>query len=83
MIVGSPASPTFPDHLRSLYLKTENHVKSLGVIMDSSFNFTKQIGAVFKGSFFNLRSIAKVKHFISSKDLEIVVHSFITSKLDY
>lgn len=51
--------------------------------MDLSLNLTKQIGAVVKGSFFNLRSIAKVKHFISSKDLEIVVHSFITSKLDY
>lgn len=83
LIVGSPVSPAFPDHLGSLSLKTANHVKSLGVIMDSSLNFKKQIGAVVKGSFFNLRSIAKVKHFLSSKDLEIVVHSFITSKLDY
>ena len=51
--------------------------------MDSSLNFKKQIGAVVKGSFFNWRSIAKVKHFLPSKDLEIRVHSFISSKIDY
>lgn len=70
-------------HTKNLSLKIEDHVKSLGVIMDSSLNFNKQIGAVVKGSFFSLRSIAKVKHFLSSKDLEIVVHSFISSKIDY
>ncbi len=31
----------------------------------------------------HLRSVAKVKHFLSSKDLEIVIHALISSRLDY
>lgn len=45
------------------------------VIMDSSLNFNKQISVVVKSSLFDLRSIAKVKHLITRKNLEIVVHS--------
>jgi len=51
--------------------------------MESSLNFNRQIGAVVKGCLFNLRSVAKVKHFLSSKGVEIVVYSFISSKIDY
>ncbi len=36
-----------------------------------------------KGSFFHLRSIAKLKQLLPHKDLETVIHAFITSRLDY
>ncbi len=36
-----------------------------------------------KGSFFHLRSIAKLKQFLPHKDLETVIHAFLTSRLDY
>lgn len=36
-----------------------------------------------KGSFFNLRSIEKLKQFLPQKDLETIIHAFITSCLDY
>jgi len=42
-----------------------------------------QISAVVKSSFFQLRSIAKVKKMLSEKDIERVIYAFITSRLDY
>lgn len=52
LIVGSPLSPTFAGQLGSLSSKLDDHVKSLGVILDSSLNLNKQISAAVKGSFF-------------------------------
>lgn len=45
-------------------------------------NFDKQISTVVKGSFYHLR-IAKLKLCLPYKDLETVIHAFITSRLDY
>ena len=33
--------------------------------------------------YFQLRNIAKIKSFLSAADLEIVIHAFISSRLDY
>ncbi len=60
-----------------------NHAKNLGVHFDPLLQFDKHVKAVVKSSFFHLRSVAKVKHFLSSKDLEIVIHALISSRLDY
>lgn len=79
-IVGSPMSSTFAGQQGSLSEKLEDHVKGLWVIL-LSLNFNKQISAVVQGSFFNLRSIAKMKHFLSRKDSEIAVYSLISSRL--
>ncbi len=60
-----------------------NHAKNLGVHFDPLLQFDKHVKAVVKSSFFHLRSVAKVKHFLSNKDLEIVIHAQISSRLDY
>ncbi len=64
-----------------------NHAKNLGVHFDPLLQFDKHVNAVVKSSFFHLRSVAKVKHFLSSKEivqiLEIVIHALISSRLDY
>ncbi len=41
------------------------------------------MNSVVKNSFYHLRSIAKLKVFLSVKDLETVIHVFISSRLDY
>ena len=53
------------------------------VIIDPMLSFDKQISTVVKSSFFQLRSIAKIKKMLSMKDLQTVIHAFITSRLDY
>jgi len=57
-------------------------VKKLGVFFDSSLQFDKQVNAVVRSGFFQLRTLAKVKQFLSVEDLERVVHTFVTSRLD-
>ncbi len=52
------------------------------VYFDHLLQFDKHVDAVLKSSFFHLRSVAKVKHFLSMKDLEIVIHALISSQLD-
>ncbi len=82
IILGhSRNSPDF--NLGSLSASVQPYVRNLGVTFDSSLKFDKQISTVVKGSFFHLRSIAKLKQLLRHKDLETVIHAFITSRLDY
>ena len=43
----------------------------------------KQVKAVCKSAFFHLRNIAKLGKYISFTHCKILIHAFITSKLDY
>ncbi len=61
--------------------KTILFIKS--VTLDTDLNFKRQIGSVVKGSFHQLQLLAKVKPYLSFKDLERVIHAFISSRLDY
>ncbi len=59
------------------------HVWNLGVVFDNSLKFDKQISAVVGSSSFHLRSLPKIKSFLSKSSLEVAIHVFITSRLDY
>ncbi len=61
----------------------KHYVKNLGVVFDEHLKFDRQIYSVVKSSFFQLRLLSKAKYFLSFKNLEKVIHAFITSKLDY
>ena len=74
-VLASSLGPLAP-YIRS-------HARNLGFIIDGAFNLDKQVSAVVKSSFFQLRLLAKVKPYLSRKDLEKVIHAFITSRLDY
>uniref|UniRef100_A0A669B2I4 Reverse transcriptase domain-containing protein n=1 Tax=Oreochromis niloticus TaxID=8128 RepID=A0A669B2I4_ORENI len=58
-------------------------VRNLGVFLDGSFKLEKQVSTVVKNSFYQLRQISKAKSFLPLKELEKLVHAFITSRLDY
>ncbi len=58
-------------------------VQHLDIICDSALKLAKQINAVVKMSFFQLRLISKIKPFLSRKVLEKFIHVFIFSRLDY
>lgn len=61
----------------------KDSVRNLGVIFDSDFKMDEQIISVVKSSFFHLRLLSKVKPFLSPRNLETAIHTFITSRLDY
>ena len=51
--------------------------------MDSDLKFDSQIKAVVKSSFFQLRQLAKIKPVLQRQHFEIVIHAFVTTRLDY
>ena len=69
--------------ISNFFLSVSSHVRNLGFIIDSDLGLVKQINSVVKNSFYQLRLISKVKSALSFKDLETVIHAFITSRLDY
>lgn len=58
-------------------------VRNLGVVLDSSLKLDKQVAAVVKTSFYQLRQISKAMPYLRHNDLEKLIHAFITSRLDY
>ena len=52
-------------------------------LLDSCFNFNKQVRIVVKCSLYYLRNTANLKTFLSHKDLETGNHDFTFSQLDY
>ncbi len=72
------------DLIESYGLWSNNsYVKNLGVFFDSEIRFDRQVNSVVKTSFFLLRKLSKLKSIVSYKDLEIVLHAFISTRLDY
>lgn len=73
-----------PDvELDTLLPQKASCVRNLGFLLDNSLKLDKQIGAVVKSCFYHLRLKAKVKPFLTDKNLETVMHAFISSCLDY
>jgi hypothetical protein len=42
----------------------------------------KHVTNICKNCFFHLRKIARIKEYLSTSDIQTLVHAFITSKLD-
>ncbi len=55
---------------------TKNQVKNLGVILETDLSFSRHVKAVTKSAYYHLKNIAKIRCFISSQDLEKLVHAF-------
>ncbi len=85
VIVFSPSEhgANIQPNLGNLNSFISPHVRNLGVVFDNSLKFDKQISAVVGSSFFHLRSLSKIKSFLSKSSLEVAIHAFITSRLDY
>ncbi len=62
---------------------TKNQVRNLGVILETDLSFSSHVKAVSKSAYYHLKNIAKIRCFVSSQDLEKLVHAFITSRVDY
>ncbi len=60
-------------------LSNNSYVTNLGVFFDSEIKLI----AWWNHPFFLLRKLSKLKSILSYKDLEIVLHAFISTRLDY
>ncbi len=62
---------------------TKNQVKNLGVILETDLSFSSHVKAVTKSAYYHLKNIARIRSFVSSQDLEKLVHGFISSRVDF
>ena len=84
VVFGPPDSVrSITDMLGPLSNLVSPFARNLGVIFDSDLSFDRQINAVVKNSFFQLRRISKIKPVLSPQDLEKVIHALVASRLDY
>ena len=57
--------------------------KNLGAILDRVLSFETQINNVVKSCFNIIRKLSKIKEYLSQDQLQMLVSSFIFSRLDY
>ena len=65
------------------YLKFSDFIKHLGIYLDSNLSFEKHINQVVSCCYLMLRHISSIRKFISKDSCEQLIHSLISSKLDY
>ena len=57
--------------------------RNLGVMFDSNMSMDAQISSICKSVHFHLRKIGSIRHLLSSEATSMLVHSLISSRLDY
>ncbi|MDG2555395.1 reverse transcriptase domain-containing protein, partial [Vibrio parahaemolyticus] len=63
--------------------KSTQSVKKLGMIFDSELCFIPHIKNITKAGFYHLKNIARVCPFLSQANTEVLMHAFISCRLDY
>ena len=58
-------------------------LRNLGAWFDCHFNLNFNITKTYRGAFFHLHNIRRVRKYLSIESAEKLVHAFITSRLDY
>ena len=64
-------------------IRFSNCVKNVGIWIDENLNMDKQINSIVSHCYKILKDIGRIKSFLQKSDLEKLVHSVITSRLDY
>ena len=64
-------------------ISPSNNVKTLGVMFDCNLNMEAHINSITKKSFYHLTRIKQIKKYINKDLTETLIHSFISSSLDY
>ena len=58
-------------------------IRNLGVIFDSTMSLEHHSKLLTKNCLFQLRNISKLRPLVSKPELELIIHAFISSRLDY
>ncbi len=53
------------------------------MLFDSNLSFDSHVSRICKTAFFHLKYISKLRPMLSMSNAEILIHEFMTSRLDY
>ena len=57
-------------------------VRNVGVIFCCHMKFEGQVSNICKASFFHIRNISRIRKYLSMENTKILVHAFVTCRLD-
>ena len=84
------SSPYFHESVCDASLKVGDAVisssaqcRNLGVIFDSKLDMKKHVAMVCRSALFQLRKIGTIRKYLSDDSCATLVHSFVTSRIDY
>ena len=83
IIASDSIAPKVAKSIGSLSSAVRSNLRNLGVIFDQAMHFDQHIKSLTRTCFFHLRNIAKLKSIVSQPELEMIIHAFISSRLDY
>ncbi len=64
-------------------VNSSSSVRNLGVLFDSNLSFDSHVSSICKTAFFHLKNISKLRPMLSMSNAEMLIHAFMTSRLDY
>ncbi len=53
------------------------------MLFDSNLSFDSHVSSICKTAFFHLKNISKLRPMLSMSNAEMLIHAFMTSRLDY
>ncbi len=69
--------------LEGCSVDSSSSVRNLGVLFDSNLSFDSHVSSICKIAFFHLKNISKLRPMLSMSNAKILIHAFMTSRLDY
>ena len=64
-------------------IETSKTARNIGVIFDSEMKLETHVKNVAKNASYHIRNIGRIRKFLTKEAAEILVHAFISSRLDY
>ena len=75
--------PNVMESIGPLRQNVRPNLRNLGVNFNQTMNLDTHISSVTRTCFFHLRNIAKLRSIVTYPELEMIIHAFISSRLDY
>ena len=67
----------------SEFISPVNSVRNIGAMFDSEMKMEVQVKRVCSSAWYQLYNISKIRQHITTDQTKIVIHAYITSKLDF
>ena len=64
-------------------IKPSPHAINIAAIFDTAMSMLPRVNNVCKSAFYHLRTIWRIRKYLSTQTTEILIHAFVTSKLDH
>ena len=79
----SPSFYKFPIVVGDYAINPATHVKNLGVIFDQNLNMSNHVNHIVSLAFLKIRELYFHRRYLTQESLKILVHAYITNRVDY